>query len=570
MPGDAMKAAHEPNTFRPVILAVDDEPEDLGRVERELRKRYEADYRVVCEGYAEAGLQKLRDLKVAEANVAIVIAAQRMSRMNGVEFLARVRETYPLAKRLLLINPMDRETAELLPGAMTLGYIDFFEFKLGPPPNERFHRVVTDFLEEWTEPYRSEIHALVRVVGERWSRRVHEASALLERYSVPYSFYPVDSEEGRALLEEVGKSSERLPVVVMPGGRALVDPANREVADVFVSANAPSSGQTFDVVVIGGGPAGLAAGVYGASEGLSILIVEREAIGGQAGSSSLIRNYLGFARGISGQKLTYQAFQQASLFGAEFLLMRSATALRRAGAELVVTLADSKKVRARTVIVATGVSYRRLGVPELEALTGAGVFYGAATTEARALKGQEVYVVGGANSAGQAAMHLSKYASNVTLLVRSGSLEASMSDYLIKEIEATDNVRVRLNTQVVGGGGEGRLERLVLKDSASEHTETVPAAALFVLIGAVPRTEWLPEEVVVDGRGFVLTGGDLLSDGRLPERWDLQRPPMLLETSVPGVFAVGDVRHGSVKRVASAVGEGSIAIQMVHGHLGET
>ena len=495
-----MKAAHEPNTFRPVILAVDDEPEDLGRVERELRKRYEADYRVVCEGNAEAGLQKLRDLKVAEANVAIVIAAQRMSRMNGVEFLARVRETYPLAKRLLLINPMDRETAELLPGAMTLGYIDFFEFKLGPPPNERFHRVVTDFLEEWTEPYRSEIHALVRVVGERWSRRVHEASALLERYSVPYSFYPVDSEEGRALLEEVGKSSERLPVVVMPGGRALVDPANREVADVFVSANAPSSGQTFDVVVIGGGPAGLAAGVYGASEGLSILIVEREAIGGQAGSSSLIRNYLGFARGISGQKLTYQAFQQASLF----------------------------------------------------------------------LKGQEVYVVGGANSAGQAAMHLSKYASNVTLLVRSGSLEASMSDYLIKEIEATDNVRVRLNTQVVGGGGEGRLERLVLKDSASEHTETVPAAALFVLIGAVPRTEWLPEEVVVDGRGFVLTGGDLLSDGRLPERWDLQRPPMLLETSVPGVFAVGDVRHGSVKRVASAVGEGSIAIQMVHGHLGET
>ena len=564
-----MNAAHKPDTFRPVILAVDHEPEDLGRIERELRKRYDADYRVVCESSPEVGLQKLRDLKVAGANVAIVIAAQRMSNMKGVEFLARVRETYPLSKRLLLINPMDRETTDLLPQAMTLGWVDFFEFKPGPPPNERFHRVITDFLEEWTEPYRSEIHALVRVVGEKWSRRVHEAGALLERYGVPYSFYPVDSEEGRALLEEVGKDSQRLPVMVMPGGQALVSPTNREVADAFVGADTSSNGHTFGVVVIGGGPAGLAAGVYGASEGLSTLIVEREAIGGQAGSSSLIRNYLGFARGISGQKLTYQAFQQATLFGAGFRLLRSATALRRAGAELVVTLADGKELSARTVIVATGVSYRRLGVPELEALNGVGVFYGAATTEARGLQGQEVYVVGGANSAGQAAMHLSKYASNVTLLVRSGSLEAGMSDYLIREIEATENVGVRLNTRVVGGGGEGRLERLMLKDAASTHTETVQAAALFVLIGAEPRTEWLPKEVVVDAKGFILTGGDLLlSDGRLPERWDSKRPPLPLETSVPGVFAVGDVRHGSVKRVASAVGEGSIAIQMVHGHLG--
>jgi thioredoxin reductase (NADPH) len=561
-------SGQEPEIFRPVILAVDDEPHDLERVERELRKRYEADYRVVCEVSAEAGLQRLRNLKETREDVAIVIAGQRMPGMSGVEFLARVRETYSLAKRLLLINPMDRETTDLLPRAMTLGWVDFFEFKPGPPPNERFHRVITDFLEEWTEPYRSEIHALVRVVGERWSRRVHEASSLLERYGVPYSFYPVDSEEGWALIEEVGKDSERLPVVVLPDGRALVDPTNSEVADTFVSANASSDWQTFDVVVIGGGPAGLAAGVYGASEGLSTLIVEREAIGGQAGSSSLIRNYLGFAHGISGQKLTYQAFQQATLFGANFRLMRSATALRRAGAELVVTLSDGKEVSARTVIVATGASYRRLGVPELEAMNGAGVFYGAATTEARALEGQEVYVVGGANSAGQAALYLSKYASRVTLLVRGGPLEASMSDYLIKEIEATENIEVCLNTRVVGGGGQGRLEYLALEDSTSDRTDSVPAAALFVLIGAEPHTEWLPKELERDERGFVVTGQDLLRDGQMPGGWLLERAPLLLETSMPGVFAVGDVRHRSVKRVASAVGEGSIAIQLIHEYLG--
>jgi thioredoxin reductase (NADPH) len=405
-------------------------------------------------------------------------------------------------------------------------------------------------------------------VGERWSRKSHETRTLLERYGVPYSFYLAGSEEGRALLEEVGKSAERLPIVVMRDGRALVDPANREVADAFVGADASSDRQSFDVVVIGGGPAGLAAGVYGASEGLSTVIVEREAIGGQAGASSLIRNYLGFARGISGQRLTYQAFQQATLFGANFRLMRSATGLRHAREELRVTLSDGKEVAARTVIVATGASYRRLGVPELEAMNGAGVFYGAATTEARALEGQEVYVAGGANSAGQAALYLSKYVSRVTLLVRGGSLEASMSDYLIKEIEATENIEVRLNTSVVGGGGQGRLERLVLAGSVSDWTEAVPAGALFVLIGAEPHTEWLPEDIERDEKGFIVTGQDLLQDGEPPEQWPLERLPLLLETSMPGVFAVGDVRHRSVKRVASAVGEGSIAIQLIHEYLG--
>jgi thioredoxin reductase (NADPH) len=358
-------------------------------------------------------------------------------------------------------------------------------------------------------------------------------------------------------------------VWVLFDGWVLVDPSNEEFADAFVG-EVRQGRQEFDVVVIGGGPAGLAAAVYGASEGLSTLVVEAEAIGGQAGTSSMIRNYPGFPRGISGQELTTQTFQQAGMFGASFRFVRRATGLRRAGEEMVVPLSDGTEVVGKAVIVATGASYRRLGVPELEALSGVGVFYGGATTEARALQGQEVYVVGGANSAGQAVMHLSKYASRVTSLVRAGSLEAGMSDYLINEIVATDNVRVLFNTRVIGGGGEGRLERLTFESSASGHTETVPAAALFVLIGAEPCTDWLPEEVERDEKGYVITGTDLLHGGRSPEGWPLARAPLILETSVPGVFAVGDVRHGSTKRVASAVGEGSIVIRLVHGYLEES
>jgi thioredoxin reductase (NADPH) len=562
-----VRGAREPSTSRPLILAVDQDTEALGRVERELRARYEADYRVACEGSAEGALRRLGELESGE-DVALVLAALRVEGMGGVEFLSRVREVRPLAKRVLLVGPADMETRDVLPQAMALGRIDDYEFKPGPPPNELFHQAVTDLLEEWTRPYRSEIHALVRVVGERRSRRVHETMALFDRYGVPCSFHPVDSEEGRALLEEVDEGAQRLPIIVMHDRRALVDPSNREVADAFVGDAFPER-RACDVVVIGGGPAGLAAAVYGASEGLETVVVEGEAIGGQAGASSLIRNYLGFPRGVSGQKLTYRAFQQAQLFGAEFRLMRHATGLRGEGGELVLTLSDGKEVAGRAVIVATGASYRQLGVPSLEAMNGAGVFYGGATTEAQALKGQEVYVVGGANSAGQAAMHLSKYASRVTLVVRGRSLEASMSDYLIKEIQETENVGIRLNTRVVGGGGKGRLERLVLEDAAAGRTETVPAAALFVLIGAEPRTGWLPEEVARDERGFVLTGEDVPGGGHQADRRASARPPMPLETSMPGVFAIGDVRHGSVKRVASAVGEGSVAIRMVHEYLGE-
>lgn len=551
---------------KPLILAVCQDPEDLARVERELRTRYEADYQVSCVRSAEQGLRELRERKAAGGEAAVVLAEQRLDGTSGVEFLSRVPEIYPMAKRLLLADPMDRETGAILPQAMALGWIDYFEYKPGPPPNEGFHLVISGFLSEWTRPRRSEVHAVARVVGERWSQRSHQARELLERHSLLYAFYASDSEEGRNLLERVGQTAGRLPVWVLYDGRVLVDPSDEEALDAFLGAER-SARRDFDVVVVGAGPAGLASAVYAASEGLSTLVVEREAVGGQAGTSSLIRNYLGFARGISGRELATQAHQQAFLFGAEFRLIRRAAGLRRAGEGVAVDLSDGTVATGRAVIVATGASYRRLGVPELEALNGAGVFYGAATTEAPALRGREVYVVGGANSAGQAATHLSGYAARVTMLVRGGSLRAGMSDYLIRGIEDADNIRVRTNARLTGGGGEGHLEHLTIEDSSTGRTETVPADALFVLIGAEPRTEWLPGEIARDERGFVVTGQDLLRDGRTPEGPSPQHLPAPLETSMPGVFAAGDVRHRSVKRVASAVGEGSAAIQQVHEHL---
>ncbi|MDQ3942875.1 MAG: FAD-dependent oxidoreductase, partial [Actinomycetota bacterium] len=447
-----------------------------------------------------------------------------------------------------------------------LGLIDYYVNKPWGSPDERFHRVIGEFLYDWAKDRLPRFEE-IRVVGDRWAPRSHELRDLLGRNGVLYTFYSADSREGRELLARIGHSSTQLPVLVLFDGQVLVDPSNEEIADAACGVKDSLKQSSFDLVVIGAGPAGLAAAVYGASEGLDTLVVEGEAIGGQAGTSSLIRNYLGFPSGVGGAELASRAAEQAWLFGATFAYMRHATELRRTGDGFTVTLSCGKEVTARAVIIATGASYCRLGVPGLEALHGAGVFYGAAVSETQAMQGQDVYVVGAGNSAGQAAIHLSKYASRVTLLARGDSLVASMSAYLIKEIEAAENIDVRLNTRVVGGGGEGRLERLVLKDSASGVTETVPAAALFVLIGAEPRTDWLPQEIKRDDRGYVITGRDLARYG-LPRRgWHLERLPLLLETSMPGVFAAGDVRHGSVKRVASAVGEGSIAIQMVHEYL---
>jgi thioredoxin reductase (NADPH) len=569
--GKNFTSMEESSTPEPVLLAVDDDPNALGRIEHELRQRYGSYYRVACEDSPEAGMRTLRELRAAGEDVAVVLADQWMPGMTGVEFLTHTRQLYPGAKRALLFERGNRTTREPILQGMALGQIDYYVPKPERAPDEEFHRCLTQFLDEWAREHRPASVA-VQIVGDPWAARSHELRDLLGRSGIPQAFAAADSKEGQELLARMEKTSAQLPVVVVFDRLALVDPSNAEMADAFemispFGLNTLSDVRDFDLVIIGAGPAGLAAAVYGASEGLRTVVVERETFGGQAGTSSLIRNYLGFSRGVSGSELAWQAYQQAWLFGASFRLARQATALHHRGERLVVTLSDGTEVAGRMVIVSTGVSYRRLGVPSLEALQGAGVLYGAAVTEAQGMKGQEVYVVGGGNSAGQAARHLSKHARHVTLLARGESLASGMSQYLIKELEAAENIQVRVNTQVVNGGGQGRLEHLVLEDCATKRTEMVPAAALFVLIGARPHTRWLPEEVMRDERGYVITGNDLLRDGSPPEGWPLERPPMLMETSVPGVFAAGDVRCGSVKRVASAVGEGAIAIQMVHKYL---
>jgi thioredoxin reductase (NADPH) len=561
-----MAYAGTAGSSKPVLLVIDDEAKALRKIGCELRKRYGSDYRIVCEDSAEAGIRKLRELAEVGQELVLVLADQWMPGMTGVELLGHVREVYPTAKRALLTERSDRTAPEPILRSMALGRIDYYVNKPWCLPDERFHRVVSEFLYDWAREHGPKFEE-IRIVGERWSPRSHELRDLLGRNGVLHTFYPADSEKGLELLARTGQTSARLPVVVLFDGQVLVDPSNAQITDACGSNPSMDQIPSFDLVVIGAGPAGLAAAVYGASEGLNTMVVEGEAVGGQAGTSSLIRNYLGFPQGISGAELGEQAAEQAWLFGATFAYMTHATELRRAGDELVVSLSCGNSVTTRAVILATGASYRRLDIPSLEALQGAGVFYGAAVTEAQAMKGQEVYIVGAGNSAGQAAVHLSKYASRTTLLVRGDSLSASMSDYLTKEIEATENIEVRLNTLVVDGDGESRLERLVLEDSLSEDTETVPAAGLFVLIGAQPHTGWLPEEIERDQQGFVFTGRNLPSYGRPRHGWHLGRLPLPMETSLPGVFAVGDARHGSVKRVASAVGEGSLTIQMVHEYL---
>jgi thioredoxin reductase (NADPH) len=548
----------------PVVLLADGS-RMRGRVEAELRKRYGADYQVISAGSAQEAVDVLGRLREDRSQVALVLADQQLPGVTGTQLLAQVRQLHPAARRALLISWDDRSSMEAVAEATVLGDLDAYAVKPGTPPDERFHQIITEQLGEWG---RSNLPGLevVRVVGEAWAARSHELRELLGRNGVPFGFYPAGSPEAQRLLEEAGAGGTALPAVVMFDGRVLANPANAEVAEALGVPTRPGGGR-YDVTVIGAGPAGLAAAVYGASEGLSTVVLEPEAIGGQAGTSSLIRNYLGFPSGVSGGDLAVRAYTQALSFGAEYVYGSPACGLRPDGPELVVTLTDGSEVRSRAVIVATGVAYRRLGIPALEALTGAGVFYGAASSEAKAMKDREVFVAGGANSAGQAAVHLARYAAQVTVLVRGHSLADSMSEYLIREIESAPNIAVRSRVAVTGGAGRGRLERLTLTDLESGAAETVAAGALFVLIGAEPRTQWLPDAVRRDQSGFVLTGSDLLHDGQAPAEWPLRRLPMLLESSLPGLFAAGDVRHGSVKRVASAVGEGSIAIRLVHDHL---
>jgi thioredoxin reductase (NADPH) len=550
---------------RPVLLAVDDDPAALGVLRRELGKRYGADYRVICHGDAEAGLRDLQQVQADGGQVALVLADQWMPTMTGVAFLTRAHRLHPTAQRALLIDWGDRSTAEPILQAATFGQIDDWIDKPTQPGDERFHQAISGFLYEWARLHGPRFQA-VRVVGDQWSARSHELRDLLSRNSIPFGFYPVDSPQGQRLLGAAGASGGQLPVVVLFDGRVLVDPSNAAVAEALGVRTRPGA-TTYDLTVVGAGPAGLAAAVSAASEGLRTTVLEHEAIGGQAASSSKIRNYLGFPRGLSGAELAQRAYEQAWLLRADFVYGPSAVGLRTAGPDRVVRLRDGSQAASRAVVLATGVSYRRLGVPGLEALVGAGVFYGAAASEAQAMQGQEVFVVGGANSAGQAAVHLARYASHVTLLVRGSSLAATMSDYLVRELQAAPNVTVRLGVEVVGGHGDGRLTSLTLKDRRSGATTAVPATALFVLIGAAPHTGWLPQTIQRDRWGFVVTGADLLRDGTPPPAWPLDRPPMPFESSMPGVFVVGDVRHGSTKRVAAAVGEGSVAVQLVHQYL---
>jgi thioredoxin reductase (NADPH) len=554
------------NYSRPIILAVDDDPSSIGHISTELERRYDRDYQVLYSTSPSDALAQLEMLRDTGDRVALVLAAQWMHELTGAELLGRVCEFHLNAKRVLLVrwgDWGDQPTADAMREAMALGHIDYYALKPWKSPDEYFHRTLTEFLHEWS---RADVSAPqeVTVVANPWAPRAHEIRNLLARNGVPHVFHPNGSPQGDQVLRQVGRERSAEPVVVLLDGRVLVDPSNTELARGYGVTTELDEPRRFDVAVVGAGPAGLAAAVYASSEGLRALVVERESIGGQAGASSRIRNYLGFARGVSGAELAQRAYQQAWVFGTTFLLMRDVTGLRAEDAEHVLTISDGSEVRAQSVVLAMGVSYRRLAVAALERLNGMGVFYGSSPSEAQRFTGGQVYVVGGGNSAGQAAVHLSRFAARVTMVVRAPTLAASMSQYLQDEIDASDNIDVRTSTEVIDCAGETRLEQLTLR--LAEGTITVPADALFLLIGARPHTGWLPPEIARDEQGYVLTDADL-DRGEGPGRWGLERAPLVFETSVPGVFAVGDVRSRSVKRVASAVGEGSVVIQQVHEHL---
>jgi thioredoxin reductase (NADPH) len=539
----------------PRLLVLEDDPAVLRGLVAELVQRYGRDYRIASHRALEDALASLTGRADADDEVALVLVGPALARAHDGRLLDRVRLLHPEAKRALVVPPgawHEPATAELIRGLMTLGRIDHYVTAPTGSPDERFHEAVSSFLLEWARDRRTVPHT-VHIVGNDWSGRAYELRTVFEQCAVPHAFWLADSDEGRDLLRHAGPDAA-LPLMVLPDGRVLSDPSDAEIA---AAAGAPSTldSDTFDVVIVGAGPAGLSAAVYTASEGLQALVVDGGGIGGQARSSSLIRNYLGFAKGVSGSRLAEQAYDQALSFGAQFLFMHRATAVRGSRGRFEIELSDGRTVAAGAVILATGASYRRLDVPALDRLTGAGVFYGGPASEAPGLGGKDVYIAGGGNSAGQAALHLARYARHVTLVVRAPTLDAAMSHYLVQAVEAAPNVVVRTGTVVAGGAGESRLERLVLRDAAGE--QSVAADALFILIGARPHTGWLPAELARDEHGFVLTGEQL-------EDWPLDRRPLALETSIPGILAAGDLRHGSVKRVASAVGEGSIAAQLVH------
>ena len=549
------------------IVVVSHDAGIRGALSRELSGRYATDYRIVlCDDPASLTAQ-VRNLVRAGTPVALVVGGVGTEDPDGLEVLAAIRTIEPTAMRVAAVRWGAWELARPVFDAVTLGRIDHWMYRPKERPDEDFHSSITRFLSEWSELRGGGFEA-VQMIGERWSARSQELRDMFSRNGIPIGFYDADSDRGRQLLREQGLESAELPVMVLHFAAerpTLANPSNLELAEAFGLMTPIPEGAVFDVAVVGAGPAGLATAVYASSEGLRTVVIEREAIGGQAGTSSMIRNYPGFAQGVSGARLAFAAYQQAWLFGTTFLFMRQVEELSGDEGQYRLRLSDGNTLTARSVVLATGVSYRRLGVPALEGLLGRGLFYGAGVSEAAAMRGRKVFVVGGGNSAGQAAMHLSRWADQVTVLVRGQSLADSMSDYLVREIDATPNVDVRYAVRVADGTGTDQLEQLTIEDAQTGARSTIPADAMFVLIGSEPRTEYLGEGVARDEWGFVRTGPDVLGDvGGGDVSWRLDRPPLPNETSLPGVFAVGDVRRGSVKRVASAVGEGAVTVQYLH------
>jgi thioredoxin reductase (NADPH) len=552
---------------KPTILSVDDDPEVSRAVERDLKREYGEDYRVLRAESGAAALDILRRLAARGDPLALLVADQRMPEMTGVDFLEQAMTLYPDAKRVLLTAYADTDAAIR---AINRVRIHYYLMKPWDPPEQNLYPFLTDLLDEWRAGYRPPYQG-IRIIGQRWAPDSHRVRDFLGRNQVPFQWLDADlaGDEARPILAKLGRDGERpvLPVVLFPDGEYLSNPSVRALAE-RVGMRTQAQKPFYDLVVVGAGPAGLAAAVYGASEGLRTVMIEREAPGGQAGSSSRIENYLGFPAGLTGADLSRRGVAQALKFGAEILAPQDVSAVRTNDAYRVVSLADGTELSARAVIVATGVRWNKLDVPGAEQLTGAGIYYGATPTEAMSCRDEDVYVIGAGNSAGQGAMFFAQYARSVTMLVRGAGLGASMSQYLIDQIDATPKITVRTRARVTAVAGERHLESLTIADAGGE--EAVRATSLFVFIGAAPYTAWLGDTVLRDNRGFVLTGPDLLCNGSYPEGWQLDRDPYLLEASVPGIFVAGDVRHQSVKRVASAVGEGSMAVSFVHQYLATT
>jgi thioredoxin reductase (NADPH) len=550
---------------KPILLSVDDDSDVLRAIERDLRSQYGAEYRVIGSDSPDGALDLLKQLKVRNDSVALLLADQRMPRMDGVEFLREAMDIFPSAKRALLTAYADTNAAI---SAINQASINYFFLKPWDPPAEHLYPQLDDLLDDWQASYRPTFQG-IRVLGTRWSPRSYELRDFLARNHVPYQWIDVElsanDPETKQLLEALGPESADLPLVLFPDGTKLLEGAPADVAQkVGLRTRAQTS--FYDLAIVGGGPAGLAAAVYGASEGLHTVMIEREAPGGQAGMSSRIENYLGFPTGLSGADLARRAVVQAQRFGVE-ILSQEAVGARAEGPYRIVKLADGNEFSCHALMIATGVQWRRLDAPGIDRLQGAGIYYGGGATEALSCKGEIVYVVGGANSAGQAAMNFARFAERVIILVRGESLSSTMSKYLIDQIQEMPNIQLWKHASVAEAHGDTHLEEISVLCSDTGKIERVPANAMFIFIGALPQTDWLDGVVERDERGFLLTGPDLLRDGQHPKGWTLDRDPFLLETNVPGIFAVGDVRHGSIKRVASGVGEGSVAVQFIHQYL---